>query len=38
MTVAISSRQFKVLPEVAAELDHLIALRRDIHAHPELYY
>lgn len=38
MTVAISSRQFKVLPEVAAELDHLIALRRDIHAHPELCY
>ena len=38
MTVAIASRQFKVLPEVAAELDHLIALRRDIHAHPELCY
>ena len=38
MTVAIAARQFKVLPEVAAELDHLIALRRDIHAHPELCY
>lgn len=38
MTVAIASRQLQVLPEVAAELDHLIALRRDIHAHPELCY